>query len=41
MLANRTFQVVFVKEGHGVGGDTTQQPDKVVSYSGAPATVTP
>ena len=41
MLANRTFQVVFVKDGHGTGGATTQQPDKVVQYSGSSVTVAP
>ena len=41
MLANRTFRVVFVKDGHGTGGDTTQQPDKTVQYSGSSVTVTP
>jgi alpha-D-xyloside xylohydrolase len=41
ILANRTFQVVFVKEGHGVGGASTQQPDKKVQYSGSSVTVTP
>ena len=41
MLANRTFHVVLVKDGHGTGGDTTQQPDKTVQYSGASVTVTP
>lgn len=41
MLAKRTFQIVFVKEGHGVGGASTQQADKTVSYTGALVTVTP
>jgi len=41
MLTNRTFQIVFVKEGHGVGGARTQQPDKTVQYSGTSVTVAP
>lgn len=34
MLENRTFQVVFVRENHGVGVNASDQPDKVVQYSG-------
>ncbi|MGH9511167.1 MAG: glycoside hydrolase family 31 protein [Terriglobales bacterium] len=34
MLQTRTFQVVFVGENHGVGVDSTGNPDKVVKYSG-------
>jgi len=30
-----------VGEGHGVGIGPTAQPDKVVTYSGKPVTVTP
>jgi alpha-D-xyloside xylohydrolase len=41
MLPNRTFQVVFVKERHGTGATSTQQPDKTVQYSGQSVTVTP
>jgi len=41
MLANRTFRIVFVGEGHGVGIGQTAQPDKVVQYSGKPVVVTP
>ncbi len=41
MLTSRTFRIVFIKEGHGVGGDTTQQPDKVVQYSGTAVKVIP
>jgi alpha-D-xyloside xylohydrolase len=34
MLENRTFRVVFVRENHGVGVKTSDEPDKVVQYSG-------
>jgi alpha-D-xyloside xylohydrolase len=34
MLAQRTFQVVVVKPGHGVGIDATSLPDQVVQYDG-------
>jgi alpha-D-xyloside xylohydrolase len=35
MLAHRTFQVVVVKQGHGVGIDATSLPDQVVQYDGS------
>jgi alpha-D-xyloside xylohydrolase len=41
MLEVRTFRVTFVGENHGVGVETTENPDKVVSYSGKATTVTP
>jgi alpha-D-xyloside xylohydrolase len=41
MLQSRTFQIVFPKENHGVGIEATDQPDKVVPYSGKEITVTP
>jgi len=34
MLEQRSFQVVFVRENHGVGVGPEDQPDKVVRYSG-------
>jgi alpha-D-xyloside xylohydrolase len=34
MLQKRTFHIVFVNEGHGVGIEPTALPDKVVTYSG-------
>ena len=34
MLENRSFRVVFVRENHGVGVNATDEPDKVVQYSG-------
>jgi alpha-D-xyloside xylohydrolase len=34
MLEQRSFQVVFVRENHGVGVGPEDQPDKVVQYSG-------
>jgi alpha-D-xyloside xylohydrolase len=39
MLESRTFQVVFVGEGHGVGIPPTPQADKIVEYSGKQITV--
>jgi len=41
MLTDRTFQVVFVGEGHGVGIGATPQSDQLVHYSGNPLTVKP
>jgi alpha-D-xyloside xylohydrolase len=41
MLAERTFQVVFVRENHGVGVMAEGKPDKTVRYSGKAITVTP
>ena len=39
MLANRTFRVIFVAEGHGVGIGSTPQDDQVVQYSGREVTI--
>jgi alpha-D-xyloside xylohydrolase len=39
MLQARTFRVVFVGEGHGVGIGQTAEPDKVVQYSGTAITI--
>ena len=41
MLQSRSFRVVFVRENHGVGVNPTDEPDKVVQYSGKEITVTP
>jgi alpha-D-xyloside xylohydrolase len=41
MLSSRTFRIVFVAEGHGIGGALTQTADKTVTYSGKKITVTP
>jgi alpha-D-xyloside xylohydrolase len=41
MLEHRSFQVVNVKENHGVGISPEDQPDKVVQYSGKEITVAP
>ena len=41
MLENRTFRIVFVGEGHGAGIAPTDQPDKIVKYSGKQVTVSP
>ncbi len=35
MLARRTFQIVVVKQGHGVGIDATSLPDQVMLYDGS------
>ena len=34
MLEKRTFNVIFVGDGHGNGIDPTMHPDKIVEYSG-------
>jgi alpha-D-xyloside xylohydrolase len=39
MLQDRTFRVFFVRENHGVGGNASGEPDKVVQYSGKPVSV--
>ena len=39
MLKERTFRVVFVGEGHGVGGGETERADQVVGYTGKPVVV--
>jgi alpha-D-xyloside xylohydrolase len=39
MLEARTFRVVFVSDNHGVGIESTAQPDKIVEYSGKLVTV--
>jgi alpha-D-xyloside xylohydrolase len=41
MPQNRTFRIVFVSEGHGVGGGWAQNPDKTIIYSGTTLTVKP
>ncbi|MGO9641336.1 MAG: glycoside hydrolase family 31 protein [Candidatus Acidiferrales bacterium] len=41
MLEKRTFRIVFVTAGHGVGIAPTERADKVVEYSGAPITLRP
>jgi alpha-D-xyloside xylohydrolase len=40
MLAERTFHIVFVGEGHGAGIDPTATADKTVKYSGQQISVT-
>jgi alpha-D-xyloside xylohydrolase len=40
MLAKRTFHIVFVGDGHGVGIDPTAAADKTVEYSGQQLSVT-
>jgi alpha-D-xyloside xylohydrolase len=39
MLQQRSFQIVYVKENHGVGISPEIQPDKVVPYSGKQVTI--
>jgi len=39
MLLNRTFEIVYVKENHGVGLGATARPDRVVRYSGKKVTI--
>ena len=41
MLESRTFRIVFVRDDHGTGADTTESPDRIVAYSGQQLTVTP
>jgi alpha-D-xyloside xylohydrolase len=40
MLENRSFRVVFVRENQGVGVNASDEPDKVVQYSGKQISVT-
>ena len=41
MLEKRTFRIVFVSRGHGVGGGLTEKADKTISYSGKATNVKP
>ena len=41
MLQTRTFQIVFVTENHGAGGDLTPTADKIVKYDGQEISVNP
>lgn len=34
ILAQRTFNIILVKPGHGLGGDATASPNQVVRYHG-------
>jgi alpha-D-xyloside xylohydrolase len=34
MVEKRTFRIVVVGNGHGVGGDITGNPDKEITYEG-------
>jgi alpha-D-xyloside xylohydrolase len=40
MLGSRTFEVVFVSQGHGAGTAVTASADKTVTYTGASVDVT-
>jgi alpha-D-xyloside xylohydrolase len=40
MMQSRTFRIVFVRDGHGVGIGQTAQADRVVSYSGRAVKIT-
>jgi len=39
MPGQRTFNIVFVEEGHGAGGAVTSTPDRSVGYTGSAVTV--
>ncbi|HYN01704.1 MAG TPA: DUF5110 domain-containing protein, partial [Vicinamibacteria bacterium] len=39
MLAERTFEIVFVSKGHPAGYDPSRNPDRTVRYSGRRVTV--
>jgi len=39
MLDRRTFRIVFVGEGHGIGIESSAQADKTVDYAGHAITV--
>jgi len=41
MLQSRTFQVVFVSEGHGVGVDGADRPDRNITYTGTAVSAQP
>jgi alpha-D-xyloside xylohydrolase len=41
MLTMRKLQIVFVDKDHGIGGELTEKPDKIVEYSGKKLTITP
>lgn len=41
MLESRTFRVVFVSDGRGVGIETTQQVDRTITYLGGAVRVRP
>ena len=41
MLKQRSFRVVFVHQDHGVGVASTDEPDKIVQYSGTKLEVRP
>jgi alpha-D-xyloside xylohydrolase len=40
MKMSRTFNVVFVAEGHGVGGEVSAAPDQVLAYDGTQVVAT-
>jgi len=41
MLKQRTFRVIFVHQDHGVGVGASDEPDKIVQYSGTKLEVRP
>jgi alpha-D-xyloside xylohydrolase len=41
MLTSRTFNIVFVTSGHGIGDTVTTNPDCVVNYTGVGVTACP
>jgi len=40
MPAGQTFNIVVVKAGHGIGGEVTEAPDRVIHYTSQRAVVT-
>ena len=34
MVEKRTFRIVVVKRGHGIGGEVTTAADKEITYEG-------
>jgi len=41
MLAERSFHIVFVQKGHGIGISRESHPDQIVRYAGQRMTVSP
>jgi hypothetical protein len=34
MVSSRTFHIVWVREGHGIGGEAEPSPDRQIVYKG-------
>ena len=39
MIENRTFNIVLVRSGHGIGIEPENKPDHIIKYNGTPVTV--